>query len=124
MIKYILKRLLVLLPVLLVISIVIFGTIKAMPGDEVTAYFGAGSRATEEQREQVRERLGLDKSLPEQYVRWLGRVVTGDLGNSVSLKKTGSGCHWSLCVEHLLSKRTLVDYRITVRNSYRHTTGR
>lgn len=87
MIKYILKRLLVLLPVLLVISIVIFGTIKAMPGDEVTAYFGAGSRATEEQREQVRERLGLDKSLPEQYVRWLGRVVTGDLGNSVSLKK-------------------------------------
>ncbi len=87
MIKYILKRLVVLLPVLLVISIVIFGTVKAMPGDEVTAYFGAGSRATEEQREQVRERLGLDKSLPEQYVRWLGRVVTGDLGNSVSLKK-------------------------------------
>lgn len=87
MIKYILKRLLVLLPVLLVISIVIFGTVKAMPGDEVTAYFGAGSRATEEQRDQVREKLGLDKSLPEQYVRWLGRVVTGDLGNSVSLKK-------------------------------------
>ena len=59
---------------------------KGHAGDEVTAYFGAGSRATEEQREQVRERLGLDKSLPEQYVRWLGRVVTGDLGNSVSLK--------------------------------------
>lgn len=75
MIKYILKRLLVLLPVLLVISIVIFGTVKAMPGDEVTSYFGAGSRATEEQRDQVREKLGL------------GRVVTGDLGNSVSLKK-------------------------------------
>ena len=54
------------IPVLFIISIVIFGTVKAMPGDEVTAYFGAGSKVTQEQRDHVRELLGLDKSLPEQ----------------------------------------------------------
>ncbi len=87
MLKYIGKRILSLIPVLFIISIVIFGTVKAMPGDEVTAYFGAGSKVSEEQREQVRELLGLDKSLPEQYVRWMGRMFQGDLGNSVTLKK-------------------------------------
>ena len=57
-----------------------------MPGDEVTAYFGAGSKVTQEQRDHVRELLGLDKSLPEQYVRWVGRMCTGDLGSSITLK--------------------------------------
>ena len=74
------------IPVLLVISMVIFATVKAMPGDEVTAYFGPGARVTEERRQEVREQLGLDKSKPEQYVRWLGRFVTGDLGQSVTLR--------------------------------------
>lgn len=87
MLKYICKRLLASIPVLLIISMVIFGVVKAMPGDEVTAYLGPGSRATEEVKQAAREKLGLDKSLPEQYVRWLGRVVTGDLGESVTLRK-------------------------------------
>lgn len=90
MLKYIGKRVLSLIPVLFIISMVIFGTVKAMPGDEVTAYFGSGSKVSEEQREQVRELLGLDKSLPEQYVRWMGRMFQGNLGNSVTLKKTVS----------------------------------
>ena len=68
MLKYVFKRILAMIPVLFIISIVIFGTVKAMPGDEVTAYFGAGSKVTQEQRDHVRELLGLDKSLPEQYV--------------------------------------------------------
>ena len=87
MVKYIVKRVLTMIPVLLVISMVIFATVKAMPGDEVTAYFGPGARVTEERRQEVREHLGLDKSKPEQYVRWLGRFVTGDLGQSVTLRK-------------------------------------
>ena len=86
MVKYIVKRVLTMIPVLLVISMVIFATVKAMPGDEVTAYFGPGARVTEERRQEVREQLGLDKSKPEQYVRWLGRFVTGDLGQSVTLR--------------------------------------
>ena len=87
MLKYVFKRILAMIPVLFIISIVIFGTVKAMPGDEVTAYFGAGSKVTQEQRDHVRELLGLDKSLPEQYVRWVGRMCTGDLGSSITLKK-------------------------------------
>ena len=55
MLKYVFKRILAMIPVLFIISIVIFGTVKAMPGDEVTAYFGAGSKVTQEQRDHVRE---------------------------------------------------------------------
>ena len=87
MLRYTIKRLLTMIPVVLVISIMIFGVVKAMPGDEVTTYLGPGSRASEQTRMEVREKLGLDKSLPEQYVRWLGRVATGDLGTSVALRK-------------------------------------
>ncbi len=87
MLKYIVKRIIALIPVLFIISIVIFGTVKAMPGDEVTAYFGPGSRVTAEQKEAVRKELGLDKSIPEQYVRWMGRALTGDLGQSSTMRK-------------------------------------
>ena len=55
--------------------------------NSATYYFGAGSKVTQEQRDHVRELLGLDKSLPEQYVRWVGRMCTGDLGSSITLKK-------------------------------------
>lgn len=87
MLKYTLKRIVTMIPVILIISILIFSVVKSMPGDEVTTYLGPGARATEEVREQVREKLGLNRSLPEQYVLWLGRVATGDLGTSVALRK-------------------------------------
>lgn len=86
MFKYIIKRLLNLIPVIFIISIVIFGTVKSMPGDQVTAYLGVGSKATEEQRNQIREQLGLNKSIPEQYVVWVGNIAKGDLGNSMKFK--------------------------------------
>lgn len=87
MLKYIGKRILSLIPVLFIISIVIFGTVKAMPGDEVTAYFGPGAKVSEERKEAVREKLGLNKSYPEQYVAWLGRMFSGDLGKSLTMRK-------------------------------------
>lgn len=87
MLKYILKRLLNLIPVVFIISIVIFGTVKGMPGDPVTAYLGASSRATEAQRDQIREQLGLNKSLPQQYVSWISNMAKGDLGNSIVFKQ-------------------------------------
>lgn len=69
MLKYVFKRILAMIPVLFIISIVIFGTVKAMPGDEVTAYFGAGSKVTQEQRDHVRELLGLiNRYLNNMYV--------------------------------------------------------
>ena len=66
---------------------VIFSVVKAMPGDEVTAYLGPGAKVTEETRQEMREKLGLDKSYPEQYIRWVGRMFQGDLGTSVTLRK-------------------------------------
>lgn len=87
MFKYVLKRILTMIPILFIISIVIFGTVKAMPGDEVSAYFGPGTKVTEERKEEVREQLGLNKSKPEQYVNWVGRFCTGDLGRSLALRK-------------------------------------
>lgn len=87
MFKYIIKRLLNLIPVIFISSVLIFSVVQAMPGDPVTAYLGAGAKVTAEQKESLREELGLNKSMPEQYVRWVGRFVTGDLGQSLKLKK-------------------------------------
>lgn len=87
MLKYIGKRILNLIPVLILISIAIFGTIKCMPGDPVTAYLGNNSKATVEQKERIRVQLGLDKSLPEQYVVWITNFVKGDLGQSIQFKQ-------------------------------------
>ncbi len=80
MIKYILKRLLQKIPVLLIISMVIFGITRLAPGDSVG--MGLDPRATAESRELQREALGLNDPVPVQYVKWLGRVVTGDFGMS------------------------------------------
>ncbi len=80
MIKYILKRLLHMIPVLLIISMVIFGITKLAPGDSVG--MGLDPRATAESIERQREALGLNDPVPVQYIKWLGRVVTGNFGES------------------------------------------
>ncbi len=80
MIKYILKRLLHMIPVLLIISIVIFGIMKLAPGDSIG--MGLDPRATKESIELQREALGLNDSVPLQYAKWLGRIITGDFGKS------------------------------------------
>lgn len=52
-----------------------------MPGDPVDAYLGMGSKATPEQKQQIREELGLDKSLPEQYVIGLEILLKENWGH-------------------------------------------
>lgn len=80
MLKYIGRRILHLIPVVLVISILIFGIIKAAPGDGIGA--NLDPRSTPEQKAAERARLGLDKPVPVQYWEWLKRSVKGDFGNS------------------------------------------
>lgn len=87
MLKFIGKRLLNLIPVLLIISMLIFGVINMMPGDPVDAYVGANSKLTVEQKENLREELGFNDPVPVQYAKWLGRTVSGDLGQSMKFKK-------------------------------------
>ncbi len=85
MLKYIIRRLLHMIPVILIISIVIFGIVKMAPGDPVGT--NLDPKATAEQRAAERARLGLDKPLPVQYWNWLTRSVKGDFGDSYIYKK-------------------------------------
>jgi dipeptide transport system permease protein len=78
----ILKRLLMAVPSLIGVVIVTFLLTRALPGDPA-AYF-AGPAATKEAVEEVRVKLGLDKSLPEQFVRYLRDLARGDLGTSLT----------------------------------------
>lgn len=86
MIGFLARRLLSALPVLFVVSLVSFVIIAIVPGD-VTAEI-AGSDSTEAQRAEIRERLGLDRPMVEQAVRWYGRLLQGDLGESYLLNKS------------------------------------
>jgi peptide/nickel transport system permease protein len=76
------KRLLVAVPSLIGVVIVTFLLTRALPGDPA-AYF-AGPAATKEAVEQVRVKLGLDKTLPEQFARYVRDLAHGDLGNSLT----------------------------------------
>ena len=82
MFGYIGRRVLLAIPTLLGVSVVIFGTIKIIPGDPVAALLGP--TGTPEAREALTERLGLNDSLPLQYWHWLTHTLTGDLGTSLS----------------------------------------
>ena len=79
-IKYIIKRLIHMIPVMFIISMVLFGIIKATPGDPVGMKMDP--RMTAEQKASERERLGLNKPPHLQYIDWLGRTIKGDFGDS------------------------------------------
>jgi peptide/nickel transport system permease protein len=75
------------IPVLLGVSLVTFIIIRSIPGDPVQVLLGADRRTTPEQIEAIRAAYGLDQSLPMQYLKWLGHVVTGDLGDSLRTRR-------------------------------------
>ncbi|NLA78591.1 MAG: ABC transporter permease [Erysipelothrix sp.] len=85
MFRYIVKRILSLIPVVFIISLVLFGMFKLMPGDPVLMMMPTTLK-TETQRQQMYDvyakRLGLDKSIPEQYVAWVVNTTKGDFGYS------------------------------------------
>jgi peptide/nickel transport system permease protein len=84
---FILRRLLLLIPVLLGVSILVFTMIHAIPGDPTQILAGTDQLITDEQRAVMRERYGLDQPLPVQYGKWIGRVLQGDLGTSVRTRR-------------------------------------
>jgi ABC-type dipeptide/oligopeptide/nickel transport system permease component len=78
---YLLRRLLGMVPVLLFTWTVVFVVLQVIPGDPVNLML-AGVPASEEVRANERARLGLDRPVAERYVTFLGKAVTGDLGES------------------------------------------
>ncbi len=81
MYQYIVRRLLLTIPVVLGVSIIVFSVIRLLPGDPARAI--AGVNATPEFIEQVRVAYALDRPLPVQYGLFMGGFVRGDLGQSI-----------------------------------------
>ena len=83
--RYVVRRLLLLVPVLVGVSIIIFMVLHLSPGDP--AEIMLGSQATQADLERLRAELGLTEPLYVQYIHWLGLVVRGDLGRSIWMKR-------------------------------------
>lgn len=78
---YILRRLVAVIPVLLVVAVVIFGLLHLAPGDPASTI--AGDSASTQEIENIRSKLGLDLPLPQQFAIWSGNILRGDLGVSL-----------------------------------------
>ena len=81
----IIRRIVLALVTLLFISIIIFLGVEALPGDAATAYLGQS--ATPESLKALREEFGLNAPAYQRYYNWLGGILKGDLGNSMSRRK-------------------------------------
>ena len=84
MLSFLFRRLLATLPVLGVVAVLVFLMLRLTPGDPAAVL--AGDQATTEQIAMIRANLGLDRSIPEQFVIWLGHLFQGDLGQSYYYK--------------------------------------
>lgn len=81
MIAYALRRILLSLPTLLLVSLIVFCIMRAVPGDPAEVM--AGDLADPQTLAQMRKDMGLDRSLPVQYASWLADVIRGDFGASI-----------------------------------------
>jgi peptide/nickel transport system permease protein len=84
---YLLRRVLLIIPTLILLTLIVFLSVRFIPGDVVDMIVAEvnteGVMSYEEAREMIREELGLDTPLPEQYWKWVTGVVRGDLGTSM-----------------------------------------
>lgn len=80
MAKYLLRRLLLTIPVLIAITIIVFGLMELAPGDVADFFISPEIQMSPEALDQLRARFGLDQPLPVRYLNWVGNVLQGDLG--------------------------------------------
>ena len=80
---YVARRLLLSIPTLFIVSVLIFGMLRLVPGDVLISLLGEGGRLSEEEQAVARARLGLDRPAIVQYFVWLGGILQGDLGDSL-----------------------------------------
>jgi peptide/nickel transport system permease protein len=79
---YVLRRVWLLVPTLVGMSLVVFVMLRLLPGDIVDLMTGGDIPATAETKARLREAFGLDQSIPVQYVTWIGNLLHGNLGTS------------------------------------------
>src|SRR5438067_3114399 len=85
MTAYVARRLLLMVPVALLVTVICFTLLRLSPGDPVLVY--AGEERDPAAIAYLRHSLGLDQPLPVQYVAWLGRALRGDLGRSIRTRQ-------------------------------------
>lgn len=85
MFVFLIRRILSTIPVLLVVALIVFSMLRLAPGDPAAAI--VGDAGTTENIQKVRDQLGLNESMPVQFVKWGGRLLQGDLGESFFIKK-------------------------------------
>ena len=81
MLSFVLKRLASAVPTLLLVSVAVFALVRLVPGDPASLMLG--DMATEASVADLREQMGLDKPIAAQFAIWLGKVLSGDLGQSI-----------------------------------------
>jgi peptide/nickel transport system permease protein len=85
MLAYILRRVLLAVPVMFVVATGVFLLLYLTPGDPVSVILGPD--ASPQQAQELRQQLGLDQPVPIQIIRWFGRLLHGDLGQSIYLNR-------------------------------------
>ncbi|OYO07291.1 peptide ABC transporter permease [Enemella evansiae] len=80
MLRFVVRRLLLMIPVLLGLSLLLFAWLRALPGDPASALLG--DKATPEAVARINAQYGFDQPIPVQYVTWLGQLIRGDFGSS------------------------------------------
>ena len=137
MVRYIIRKVVAMIPKMLIISLIIFFGLQLLPGDPITRTFSPEQLAmlTDAQIENLREAAGLNDPLMVQYFSWLGRILNGDLGYSLTTKSnigqmlatrlpyTMELAGWSLLISSILGiafgflaavkQNTLTDYSLT-----------
>ncbi|HEY7496116.1 MAG TPA: ABC transporter permease [Candidatus Tectomicrobia bacterium] len=83
--QYVFKRLLLMVPTLLLVTVIVFSVMRYIPGDVVVLMFE--EKAYAKDLEALRAKLGLDRPVYLQYATWIGHVVQGDLGESLWTKR-------------------------------------
>jgi peptide/nickel transport system permease protein len=84
MLRYLVQRIIAVIPTLIGVSLLVFIAIRLVPGDAITTMLGTeAGMLTDAQRAALERYFGLDKPVAEQYVSWMGNVLQGDLGYSV-----------------------------------------
>jgi peptide/nickel transport system permease protein len=83
--RYVGRRLVLAVPTLLGASIIVFAMVHLAPGDPISAILPVD--ASKEQIDEIKKSYGFDRPLPVQYLKWLGRVVQGDLGRSIATRR-------------------------------------
>lgn len=82
MLTYLVRRIALMVPVMAVVSMIAFSILLLLPGDPALAILGDRESQNKELYATLRQELGLDEPIPIQYLRWVGRVATGDFGKS------------------------------------------